>query len=1360
MGMRLIEAVEGRRLLSQTWIVATNGLDTNPGTLNAPLRTIQAAANLAQPGDTVMIEGGTYHETVTPPRSGTASAPITFEAYNSQQVVISGADPVAGWTQYNDSIYSANQAWDLGEGNNQVFVDGQMIGQASFPNTSLNPSQPSWSTVASATVSAPPNGYLYPAVATIYDPSLIAPAGYWNGATIHIGNGQGWVIQTGTVLSSAPGSLTIAWEEQTSSELPTSGNHYYLTDSFKALSGAGEWYRDPTTGQLYLWTPTGDSPANHDIEVKHRQFAFELSNRSYINLQNLSIFSASIDTNSASNSITINNIYAEYVSQQMLSPFPWDSHSNQATTGIQLNGTNDVIENSTIAYSSGDGVYLGGTNDTAQNNIIHDTDYSGTDSAGIEANGTQQQILSNTIYYAGRSGITDSDSTQDTIEYNTIHDVGLQTTDLGGIYDYGTNSQGTVIAYNTIYNIQIGGFGGCGLYLDGGSENYIVHDNDVYNVDHPLKINSPATGNVVYNNTLIGGTNNVGNETTPASGTGQGVTDLGTFGGFESIANAINSSGEIVGSATTAATTDAYSNSNGNLTDLGQIGGTFSVATAVNNAGTIVGAAYPTTGPRHAFLDASGNLTDLGTLPGDAGSEAFGINNSGQVVGVSFNLRGLGRAFSGANGTMSPVPTLGGSVNEAFAINDSGWIVGASSLAGDQEVDAFVDRNGVLTDLGTLGGTGSYAMAINNAGVVVGQSYTAGNGNIHAFVWSNGVLQDLGTLPGLPNTVATGINNNGDIVGYAYNPATYDQRAFIYHDGVMYDLNNYVNNNGWIFYSADAINDAGQIVGTGYNPAGFIHGFTVAGPTAGTAASLFGTLAPAPSAQNVGDPSIPASGGVELGVQFESTVPGYIDGVQFWKGTGNTSTHTGELWSATGQLLATATFSNETGSGWQQVTFSSPVAISAYTPYTVSYHTTVAVISYSPGTFASSPYGNAPLYALQNNGGSGNGVYAYGASSFPTQFNGQAPNYWVDAVFSTTPTVPPSPPSPPNPPSPPPPTADSIWSAASVPAAGGQNVSDPTIASQGGVELGVKFTSDVAGTITGIRFWKGSQNTGAHTGELWSSTGQLLATAMFTGESSSGWQQVVFSTPIAITPNTTYVASYHTAATSIAYSPGTFSAGVDAPPLHALASGASGGDGVYVYGASSFPTNTNGQAPNYWVDVAFAPSASVSTIFGSAAPISGQQNVYDPAITSSAGVELGLKFQSSVAGQITGVRFYKGSLDTGVQTGELWTSTGQLLATATFTNETASGWQQVNFSAPVTISANTTYIVSYHTTSAYIAYTPGALSSGGINTPPLTALQSGQAAGGNSLYTYGGSAFPTFFNGQSANYWVDVVFSS
>lgn len=138
-------------------------------------------------------------------------------------------------------------------------------------------------------------------------------------------------------------------------------------------------------------------------------------------------------------------------------------------------------------------------------------------------------------------------------------------------------------------------------------------------------------------------------------------------------------------------------------------------------------------------------------------------------------------------------------------------------------------------------------------------------------------------------------------------------------------------------------------------------------------------------------------------------------------------------------------------------------------------------------------------------------------------------------------------------------------------------------------------------------------------------------------------------------------------------------------------------------------------------------------------------------------VELGVKFKAASDGKITGIRFYKGPNDSGTHIGNLWTSTGQLLARATFTNETASGWQQVNFATPVAITANTTYTASYFTSKGGFAYNFYYFTQD-ITNGPLTAF-SNNIAGGNGVYMYSStSAFPTNTY-RSANYWVDVSFS-
>jgi hypothetical protein len=157
----------------------------------------------------------------------------------------------------------------------------------------------------------------------------------------------------------------------------------------------------------------------------------------------------------------------------------------------------------------------------------------------------------------------------------------------------------------------------------------------------------------------------------------------------------------------------------------------------------------------------------------------------------------------------------------------------------------------------------------------------------------------------------------------------------------------------------------------------------------------------------------------------------------------------------------------------------------------------------------------------------------------------------------------------------------SIWSDTATPA-------NPNEADSSAVELGVKLRSDSAGSITGIRFYKSSQNTGAHVGRLWSASGQLLASATFANETSSGWQRASFASPVAIAANTTYVASYGAPNGHYADDAGFFSAaGVDSPPLHALRSGVAGANGVYG-DLGTFPTNAYVDS-NYWVDVVFTP---------------------------------------------------------------------------------------------------------------------------------------------------------------------------
>lgn len=651
---------------------------------------------------------------------------------------------------------------------------------------------------------------------------------------------------------------------------------------------------------------------------------------------------------------------------------------------------------------------------------------------------------------------------------------------------------------------------------------------------------------------------------------------------------------------------------------------------------------------------------------------------------------------------------------------------------------------------------------------------------------------------------------------------------------------------------------------------------------------------------------------VTLGTRFTSDDAGLVTGVRFYKSPGNTGTHTATLWDAAGAQLATGTFTGETANGWQEMKFSSPVQIARNTEYTVSYRTEVGRYSATPNAFLNADLSRPPLRVTSQAG-----AYTYG-TGFPDRSG--PTNYLVDVIFER------------------PPAAIAIasqrpapgavdvsrgtkvtvdfttplsagWSlgvrngrvavagtaaldaegtrltwtpAATLPAGarltvdlkGVVGTNGATLANQSwnfttrvaedtqtqtlftdevpqttaagdaaAVELGTAFTPARDGTVTAIRFYKGAGNGGTHTGSVWSEDGQRLATVTFSGETATGWQTAELPQPLAVTEGTTYVVSYFAPQGRYAVTPSFFAQPLTRGDLTAPATN----NGRYVYGGG-FPTFSY-FASNYFVDVVFArnaPALTVSertpeagatgaeltvkpslrlseplvpgwgmTLRAGSTPVAGTASLTDdkrtvrfapsaplapdteytvsvtglataegitlgtqtwsfrtgahsaaevtlfgdlvpstPSTADSAALELGTAFSSSVAGTVTGVRFYKGSLNTGTHTGSLWSSTGTRLATVTFTGETSSGWQTARFATPVAIAPGQTYVVSYYAPRGRYA------SQANYFSVPRTAGPLTAPAGANGRYRYGtGGGFPanSYF---ATNYFVDVIFTA
>lgn len=244
----------------------------------------------------------------------------------------------------------------------------------------------------------------------------------------------------------------------------------------------------------------------------------------------------------------------------------------------------------------------------------------------------------------------------------------------------------------------------------------------------------------------------------------------------------------------------AFLHDGGVAHDLGTLGGNQSWASAINNHGHVVGKAQTSGGDRHAFLFDGIVMQDVGTLLGGIDSEAEDINDSGQIVGGSeiLNSGDTGiryplHAFL-YDGTMHDLGSLPNrNCSYATAINEIGQIVGGSENydgsssigglpTGNGAVHAFLYYDGVMHDLGALPGwENSFATDINDTGQIVGYAEAT-------------TMGDGGNDP---------------------------WRAFLYDGTTMLNLNDLIDpSSGWTLYRAWGINNSGQIFGTGANALG------------------------------------------------------------------------------------------------------------------------------------------------------------------------------------------------------------------------------------------------------------------------------------------------------------------------------------------------------------------------------------------------------------------------------------------------------------------------------------------------------------------------------------------------------------
>ena len=547
-------------VFATNYYVATNdpnASDTNNGnSLSTPFKTIQKASALAVAGDIVNIRAGLYRESVKPTNSGTANARIVYQPYNGEEVTISGVDVLTGWTLHQGNIYKTTmEAGFLSKIHNQsdqIFVDGIMMPLARWPNnTSFNPSYPAKSLFSSFVSKLPEtDGTTTSKFTDVNLPQNIDLIG----AEIYLQpNYEAWSwVFTGKVTATNGTELTL--HTVNGSGKDASGgtydpkSRYFLFNKLSLLDAAGEWYHDLTTNTLYLWCPNNVDPSTVKVEAKKREFAFDLSDKSYITIKDIKIFGSTITTDaeaggdnkstkagvnpyypwrgrdflSSSTGVKLDGVTASYITNytDVSGHFflQWGLSS-----GIVMSGTNHEVRNCKIQFSAGNGVTANGKGHKIINNEITDVNYMANDAAAI--NTCQPGIVYdvemayNTIKRTGRSGITPRALMNSTvnnyvarIHHNDVSEYMIQDWDGGGVYNANADCGFLRVDHNTFYN-AVNGFLNSGVYFDW-SANIIVDHNVIWNNDWPLHFQGYGTGNLnntlCYNNTTLA--RNAGNK--------------------------------------------------------------------------------------------------------------------------------------------------------------------------------------------------------------------------------------------------------------------------------------------------------------------------------------------------------------------------------------------------------------------------------------------------------------------------------------------------------------------------------------------------------------------------------------------------------------------------------------------------------------------------------------------------------------------------------------------------------------------------------------------------------------------------------------------------------------------------------
>ena len=451
----------------------SDGSDSNPGTLDKPWEHVQKAVSVLQPGDTCIIRGGRYFEEVAiSGLKGREESPITFTSYPGEHVLFDGtSEPIkTTWTKFRDNIYQTkldNDIW-------QLFVDGEMQVNARWPNAFwYDYSVFDYTRWGFSSDESTYDGETGRGVMEDNGTQGLAASGINATGSIAILNIGSWLTWAGAVEKHNPGEPDFSYHL----DFPVKDVafepfrcRYFLEDKLEFLDAPTEWYYDPASKNLYLWTRNSDSPEDHEIVGKVSTYAFTITgSSSWIGLSGLNFFATTVFINGKDKTEDVNGIELDscYFSYPSYSKRMLGSLAVPNTTTIYYNGdltrnaSNFKIFNCTWEFADGQTISYRGGDGLIQNNLWRHNDFTCVGNGDLfESDGARDQFIRNIIHSNGPSvgfqpGAQDhwlGLVTASTVRLNMFYDLKFLQDDGSHVQTTAYSQNGTVLEYNWCFN--------------------------------------------------------------------------------------------------------------------------------------------------------------------------------------------------------------------------------------------------------------------------------------------------------------------------------------------------------------------------------------------------------------------------------------------------------------------------------------------------------------------------------------------------------------------------------------------------------------------------------------------------------------------------------------------------------------------------------------------------------------------------------------------------------------------------------------------------------------------------------------------------------------------------------------------